>query len=98
MIGQIYGIYISYFGCPKMFLSSNGGEFENRSFTAIEYGGIPVTTTAGESPFGDGTVKRYNKRCRKHLMMLNLNWILHWPGFSLVGGTGGTPHELYVPS
>ena len=32
IIRQIYWIWISYFGCPKKFLSDNGGEFANKSF------------------------------------------------------------------
>ena len=32
IIRQIYRIWISYFGCPKKFLSDNGGEFANKSF------------------------------------------------------------------
>ena len=32
IIRQIYQIWISYSGCPKKFLSDNGGEFANKSF------------------------------------------------------------------
>ena len=61
-IRQIYQIWISYFGCPKKFLSDNGGEFANKSSihmcTKLN---IEVATTAGEPPFSNGTVERHNK-------------------------------------
>ena len=62
IIRQIYRIWISDFGCPKKFLSNNGGEFANKSFIDMcAKLNIEVATTAGESPFSNGTVERHNK-------------------------------------
>ena len=62
IIRQIYLIWISYFGCPRKFLSDNGGEFANKSFIDMcAKLNIEVATTAGESPFSNGTVERHNK-------------------------------------
>ena len=62
IIRQIYRIWISYFGCPEKFLSDNGGEFANKSFTEMcAKLNIEVATTAGESPFSNGTVERHDK-------------------------------------
>ena len=57
-----FRILISYFGCPKKFLSDNGGEFANKSFIDMcAKLNIEVATTAGESPFSNRTVERHNK-------------------------------------
>ena len=62
IIRQIYRIWISYFGCPEKFLRDNGGEFANKSFTEMcAKLNIEVATTAGESPFSNGTVERHDK-------------------------------------
>ena len=63
IIRQIYQIWISYFGYPKKFLSDNSGEFaNNKSFIDMcAKLNIEVATTAGESPFSNGTVERHNK-------------------------------------
>ena len=62
IIRQIYRIWISYFGSPKKFMSDNGGEFSNDLFREMnEKLNIETATTAGESPFSNGTVERHNK-------------------------------------
>ena len=62
LITQIYWIWISYFGCPKKFLSDNDGEFANKSFIDMRAKlNIEVATTAGESSFSNGTVETHDK-------------------------------------
>ena len=60
IIRQIYRIWISYFGCPKKFLSDNAGEFANKSFIDMcAKLNTEVATIAGESSFSNGTVERH---------------------------------------
>ena len=53
--------WITYFGCPGMFLSDNGGEFDSHVFREMgEKLNVKVATTAAESPFSNGIVERNN--------------------------------------
>lgn len=61
IISKIFSIWITYFGCPRKFLSDCGGEFSNDLFREMsEKLNIENATTAGESPFSNGIVERHN--------------------------------------
>ena len=61
IITKVFECWIAYFGSPQMFLSDNGGEFNNDAYrTMNEQLNIHTATTAGESPFSNGTVERHN--------------------------------------
>ena len=49
------------FGTPKLFLSDNGGEFNNELFREMgEQLNINIKTTAAESPWSNGNVEKQN--------------------------------------
>ena len=61
IIRRVYLLWIAYFGSPKKFLSDNGGEFSNETYREMnEILNVVTLTTAGESPFSNGTVERHN--------------------------------------
>ena len=61
VVAAIFRIWIMYFGCPRRFMSDNGGEFANDVFIEMnEKLGVETITTAAESPFSNGTVERHN--------------------------------------
>ena len=61
IIKRIYLMWISYFGAPRRFLTDNGGEFSNDHYRQMnEKLNIETCTTAGESPFSNGTCERHN--------------------------------------
>ena len=61
VVGQIFRIWIAYFGCPRKFFSDNGGEFANEVMREMnEKLGVDTTTTAAESPFSNGIAERHN--------------------------------------
>ena len=61
IVAAIFRMWIAYFGCPKKFLSDNGGEFANDVFMEMnEKLGVETATTAAESPFSNGIVERHN--------------------------------------
>ena len=54
IIDKVFKFWIALFGCPKKFLSDNGGEFNNTLFRDMsELLGIDVMTTAAESPWSE---------------------------------------------
>ena len=61
IMSRIHSMWIAYFGCPRKFLSDNGGEFNNDIYREMnEKLNIEIATTAAESPFSNGTVERHN--------------------------------------
>ena len=61
IVKQIFRVWIAYFGCPRKFMSDNGGEFSNDVFREMnEKLNVETITTAAESPFSNGTVERHN--------------------------------------
>ncbi len=53
--------WIKVFGCPKYFLSDNGGEFVNHDFIDMaEKFNISLRTTAAESAWSNGLCERHN--------------------------------------
>ena len=61
VVQAIFTSWITYFGSPRMFLSDNGGEFNNAVFREMcEQLNVQVATSAAESPFSNGTVERHN--------------------------------------
>ena len=61
IIRHVYLIWIAYFGSPGEFLSDNGGEFPDETYTEMnEKLNVGTLTTAGESLFSNGTVERHN--------------------------------------
>ena len=61
IIENIFKHWISIFGCPKKFLSDNGGEFNNELFRNMaELLNVEVLTTAAESPWSNGITERHN--------------------------------------
>ena len=62
VVENIFKLWITIFGCPKRFLSDNGGEFANQEFRDVaEALNIQVITTAAESPWSNGICERYNQ-------------------------------------
>ena len=61
VIRSILQIWISVYGSTDKFLVDNGREFANEAFISLaEKFGITVKTTAGYSPWNNGTVERHN--------------------------------------
>ena len=61
IIDKIFKDWISIFGTPKLFLSDNGGEFNNDIFREMgEQLNINVKTTSAESPWSNGIVEKHN--------------------------------------
>ena len=62
VIRTILRIWISVYGATEKFLVDNGGEFANDTFINMaEKFGISVKTTAGYSPWSNGTIERHNQ-------------------------------------
>jgi hypothetical protein len=61
IVQNVFSCWIAYFGSPRMFLSDNGGEFNNEEYREMnEQLNIHTATTAAESPFSNGIVERHN--------------------------------------
>ena len=61
IIDKVFKFWIALFGCPKKFLSDNGGEFNNTLVRDMsELLGTDVMTTAAESPWSNGITERHN--------------------------------------
>ena len=61
IIDKICKPWISIFGTPKLFLSDNGGEFNNDIFREMdEQLNINVKTTSAESLWSNGIVEKHN--------------------------------------
>ena len=61
IVGAIFTTWVSVFGRPRKVLVDNGGEFANTSFISFaENFNLRNKTTAGESPWSNGTVERHN--------------------------------------
>ena len=59
---QHLDIWIANFGCQQKIFSDNDGEFFNETLEEInKKRALKTKTTAGDSPFSNGTVERYNK-------------------------------------
>ena len=68
IMSRIYSMWTAYFGCPRKFLSDNGGEFNNDSYREVnEKLNIETATTAAESPFSKGIVERQSYTCRGYV-------------------------------
>ena len=54
--------WIAVFEAPGVILSDNGGEFNNSLFLNMteQFNTITLETTAAESPWSNGMVKRHN--------------------------------------
>lgn len=92
-------------GCPKKFLSDNGGEFANEAFKDVaENLNITVLNTAAESPFSNGLCERnhavIDEMVRKILadnpgcsLTIALSWAVHAKNsLQMVGGY--SPYQL----
>ena len=61
IIATVFKYWISYFGAPKMFLTDNGGEFDNENFRDMAQNlNMIIKTTAAESPWSNGLNERHN--------------------------------------
>lgn len=61
IVQAILSHWIRIFGCPKQFLSDNGGEFVNQEFLEMcEKFNIICKTTAAESAWSNGLCERHN--------------------------------------
>ena len=61
IIQAVFSIWIAYFGSPRMFLTDNGGEFNNAAFREMnEKLNIVTATTAAECGFSNGIVERHH--------------------------------------
>ena len=61
VVSKIIMVWLRYFGAPKKLLSDNGGEFANAVLMEMnEKFGIETKTTAGESPWMNGTCERHH--------------------------------------
>ena len=62
VVDNIFGMWISIFGCPQEFCSDNGGEFDNEQFRDMgDAMSIKVNTTGAYSPWANGLCERYNR-------------------------------------
>ena len=62
VVNTILKIWVSVYGATNKFLVDNGGEFANLDFiNTAEQFGITIKTTAGYSPWSNGTVERHNQ-------------------------------------
>ena len=69
IIQAVFSSWIAYFGTPRMFLSDNGGEFNNEGYREMnEQLNVHTATTAAESPFSNGTVERHNSIVGESMM------------------------------
>ena len=61
IIDKIFKHWIGIFGTPNLFLSDNGGEFNNDEFREMgEQLNINIRTTGAESPWSNGIVGKHN--------------------------------------
>ena len=61
IIDKIFKHWIAIFGTPNLFLSNNGGEFNNELFREMgEQLNINIKTTAAESPWSNSIVEKKN--------------------------------------
>ena len=61
IVRAMFDYWIRIFGCPKSFLSDNGGEFINQDVVDLaEKCNIVLKTTAAESGFSNGLCERHN--------------------------------------
>ena len=61
IINKIFKHWLTLFGTPNLFLSDNGGEFNNDVFREMgEQLNINIETTAAESPWSNGIVEKHN--------------------------------------
>ena len=61
IIRELFRIWIGIYGCPKRFISDNGGEFSNEKFRSLcEQLNVNVHTTAAEAPWSNGLCERHN--------------------------------------
>ena len=61
IIDKIFKHWIAIFGTPNLFLSNNGGEFNNELFREMgEQLNINIKTTAAESPWFNGILEKQN--------------------------------------
>ena len=61
IIDKIFKHWIAIFGTPNLFLSNNGGEFNNELFREMgEQLNINIKTTAAESPWSNTIVEKKN--------------------------------------
>ena len=105
IIRCVYLIWIAYFGSPKKIFSDNGGEFSNETYREMNEKIINIVTltTAGESPFSNGTVERHNSfvsesmkktiQYVKCLPEVALAWAIS-PKNSLQNHGGFSPNQL----
>ena len=59
-IDKIFKYWIALFGTPNLFLSDNGGEFNNFFREMGEQLNINIKTTGAESPWPNGIVEKHN--------------------------------------
>lgn len=61
IVNAIFTKWIGLFGRPRKFLTDNGGEFLNESFSQMCYKlGINMKTTGAEAPWSNGLCERHN--------------------------------------
>ena len=60
IIDKIFKHWIALFGTPNLFLSNNGGEFNNIFREMDEQLNINIKTTAAESPWSNRIVEKHN--------------------------------------
>ena len=61
IIKQVFRIWVSIFGSPKILLVDNGGEFNNEHFRSLcENVNIRILTNAAELPWCNGLIERHN--------------------------------------
>ena len=61
IIDKVFKHWMALFGTPNLFLSDNGGEFNNDVFRKMgEQLNINIKTTAAESPWSNGVVEKHN--------------------------------------
>ena len=85
IIKGILDYWIRIFGCPRYFLTDNGGEFVNQDMIDFaEKFNITLKTTAAESPWSNGLCERHNGILNNHLKKIMSNNIcsidmaIHW--------------------
>ena len=64
----------SYFWCPRVILSGNGGEFSNDLLCEVcEQFNITMGFTAAETPWSNGSVERHNVTLGKNIKKSKLD-------------------------
>ena len=104
VVDKIFKHWIALFGTTKLFLSDNGGEFNNDIFHEMgEQLNINVKTTGAESPWSNGIIEKHNgingnmmeKVLSDVCYSLEVAWCLS-AKYGLLNSYGYSPNQLVI--